>query len=81
VRYAIAFGRFWYAFIVGDDWPVAVGVVVALGGTALLAHHGISAWWLTPLAVFLLLGTSVWRALSRARLARAQVSARRGSNG
>lgn len=62
MRYLVAFGRFWYAFIVGDDWLVAVGVVVALGVTALLAHHGLPAWWLMPLAVVALLGTSVWRA-------------------
>jgi hypothetical protein len=65
VRYLVAFGRFWYAFIVGDDWLVAVGVVVALGVTALLAHHGLPAWWLMPLAVVALLGTSVWRAQAR----------------
>ena len=63
MRYAIAFGRFWYGFIVGDDWTVAVGVVAALGVTALLAHNGVSAWWPTPLAVVLLIGRSVWRAL------------------
>lgn len=65
MRYLVAFGRFWYAFIVGDDWLVAVGVVVALGVTALLAHHGLPAWWLMPLAVVALLGTSVWRAQAR----------------
>lgn len=26
-----AFGRFWYDFIIGDDWKIAVAVVVALG--------------------------------------------------
>ena len=25
-----AFGRFWYDFIVGDDWKIAVAVVSAL---------------------------------------------------
>lgn len=30
------FGRFWYDFIVGDDWKIAAGVVVALGLGALL---------------------------------------------
>jgi hypothetical protein len=28
-----AFGRFWYDFIVGDDWRVAVAVVAALALT------------------------------------------------
>ena len=27
-----AFGAFWYDFVVGDDWRVAVGVVIALAG-------------------------------------------------
>ena len=26
-----AFGQFWYDFIIGDDWKIAVAVVVALG--------------------------------------------------
>jgi hypothetical protein len=25
-----SFGRFWYDFIVGDDWKIAAGVVLAL---------------------------------------------------
>ena len=25
------FGRFWFDFIVGDDWRIAAGVVVVLG--------------------------------------------------
>ena len=56
------FLRFWYAFVVGDDWRVAAGLVVGLGGTALLAHEGIPAWWLPPVAVVLLLADSLRRA-------------------
>jgi hypothetical protein len=26
-----AFGRFWFDFLVGEDWRIAAGVVVALG--------------------------------------------------
>ncbi len=33
------FGRFWYDFIVGDDWKIAAGVVAALGITAVLVAH------------------------------------------
>jgi hypothetical protein len=62
MRYVVAFGRFWYGFIVGDDWLTASGIVVALGATAFLAHRDVSAWWLMPLAVVVLLGTSLWRA-------------------
>ena len=56
-----AFGRFWYEFVVGDDWRVAVGVVTALGLTALLAARGVPTWWLLPLLVAAVLAASVWR--------------------
>jgi hypothetical protein len=56
------FLHFWYDFVVGDDWTVAVGVVIALVVTALLAGAGIAAWWLLPVAVVLLLGLSLRRA-------------------
>lgn len=57
-----AFGRFWYDFVVGDDWRVAAGVVVAMGATALLSQGDASAWWLMPVAVVALLYGSVTRA-------------------
>jgi hypothetical protein len=62
MRFVRSFGRFWWNFIVGDDWRVAAGVGVALALTALLAHDGINAWWLLPVAVALLLADSVRRA-------------------
>jgi hypothetical protein len=57
-----AFGRFLYDFIIGDDPVIAVAVVAALGLTALIAHRGVAAWWVTPLAVVLVLAYSVQRA-------------------
>jgi len=57
-----AFGLFWYDFVVGDDWRIAVGLVAALGLTAVLVSLSISAWWLLPLAVIALLAESVLRA-------------------
>jgi hypothetical protein len=51
-----------WEFIVGDDWPTAIGVVVALGLTALAAAAGGSAWWVMPPAVLVLLALSIWRA-------------------
>ena len=57
-----AFGLFWYDFVVGDDWRIAVGLVAALGLTAILVSLSISAWWLLPLAVIGLLAESVLRA-------------------
>ena len=43
-----AFARFWYEFIVGDDWRVAVAVLAALAVTALVAAAGLPAWWVLP---------------------------------
>ena len=33
MRYVKAFGQFWYDFIIGDDWKIAVAVVLALALT------------------------------------------------
>jgi hypothetical protein len=59
VRHLRAFGAFWWDFVVGDDWRVAVGVAVGLGLTAFLAHRGLAAWWVLPTAVALVLGVSL----------------------
>jgi ABC-type methionine transport system permease subunit len=37
-----AFGRFWFDFIVGDDWRIAAGVAGALGLGALALRAGVS---------------------------------------
>jgi len=65
VKYLRAFGRFWWNFIVGDDWRVAAGVALALGLTSLLTHEGVDAWWLLPVAVAVLLADSLRRATGR----------------
>ena len=62
MRYLARFLGFWYDFVVGDDWMIAVGVVLALALTALLVRRGVAAWWLLPAAVLLLLAASLWRA-------------------
>jgi hypothetical protein len=46
-------------FFVGDDWLTAVGVVIAIGVTAVLESAGVTAWWLIPAAVLALLARSV----------------------
>jgi hypothetical protein len=62
VRYVVAFLRFWYEFIVGDDWRVAAAIGVAIAVTAALAGAGVSSWWVVPAAVVI----SVYRSLRRA---------------
>jgi hypothetical protein len=38
MKFLKAFGQFWYDFIIGDDWKIAVAVVIALA--LLLAAAG-----------------------------------------
>lgn len=61
--WATSFGRFWYHFLIGDNWSMAVVVAVGLAITALLHAWGMAAWWLLPppLAVAAL-GVSLRRA-------------------
>jgi hypothetical protein len=58
----IAFVRFWYHFIIGDDWTVAVAVGVGLILTGILNNAHVTAWWLVPLIVIFMLGLSLRRA-------------------
>jgi hypothetical protein len=55
------FARFWWDFIVGDDWRVAVGIALALGLTAALATTSAPAWLVLPLAVAAMLWMSLRR--------------------
>jgi hypothetical protein len=56
-----AFARFLWEFLIGDDWRLAAGVVVALGVTAVVAGASVAAWWILPVAVAALLTLSLWR--------------------
>lgn len=50
MRFARGFGRFWFDFIVGDDWRIALGVVLVLGlGALIVATEAIGANVLMPL--------------------------------
>jgi hypothetical protein len=66
MRWLRRFGRFWWEFIVGDDWLVAALVAVAIGATAALAAAGVAAWWLLPLVVPVVLWLSLRRAIRSA---------------
>ena len=61
VRRIKAFGAFWYDFVIGDDWLVAAGVVIALALTYAVSRTTVPAWWLLPLALAVLLPASLWR--------------------
>ena len=57
-----AFAAFWYDFIIGDDWRVAVGVVAAFAITYGVSRTSVPAWWVVPVAVLVLLPISLRRA-------------------
>ncbi len=57
-----ALGRFVWDFVVGDDWRIALVVIVGLAMTAIVAGAGATAWWILPVATLAVLGLSVWRA-------------------
>jgi hypothetical protein len=68
VRWLVAFGRFWWDFLVGDTPEMLIGVLITLGLVALLVKGpslNAAAWAAFPVAVAVLLGLSVWRARPR----------------
>ena len=67
MRYLKAFLLFWYDFIVGDDWTIAVGVAAIMAIAWGLGKAGIDAWWLYLLAIIALLGGTLLRATKEAR--------------
>jgi len=61
--WATAFGRFWWDFLIGDDWTIAAGVLVALALTwALTSVDDFPAWIVLPAAGAVLVAQSVRRA-------------------
>jgi hypothetical protein len=65
MRHIRSFARFWWDFVVGDDWRVAAGLVLALGLTGFLVGRGADPWWLLPVAVAVLLAGSLRRETRR----------------
>jgi hypothetical protein len=62
-----AFGMFWYDFVVGDDWRVALGVIGALAATYGVSKTSVPAWWIPPAAVAVLLSSTLVRATRKSR--------------
>jgi len=59
----MAFVRFLWDFVVGDDWVSAAGVVLLLAAVALAVHAGsVNAWWLLPPGVIVVLALTLRRA-------------------
>jgi hypothetical protein len=67
IRAVSAFAKFWYDFVVGDDWRVAFGVATALALTYALSRTTVPAWWVLPAAVMVLLPLSLWRVVRSKR--------------
>jgi hypothetical protein len=59
------FLRFWYGFIIGDDWTVAAAVAAGFIGTWLLLRAHLAAWWLLPLVVVGITAVSLRRSQTR----------------
>lgn len=55
VRFLKAFGQFWYDFIIGDDWKIAVSVVLALAITLGLYKVGLDEHVVTVVGGILVL--------------------------
>ena len=58
-----AFGRFWWDFVVGDDWLVPIEIIAGIGVTAAISGSSVGAWWVLPAVVVLVLYTSLRRAI------------------
>jgi hypothetical protein len=68
VRWATAFGRFWWEFLIGDTPELFVGAVAAIAVVALVClDHSLRtvAAVLLPTLVAALLAGSVWKASRR----------------
>jgi hypothetical protein len=65
LRWLVAFGRFWWDFLVGDTPELLIGVLIALGVVALLVKgaslNAVAVAGL-PVMVAVMLGISVYRA-------------------
>ena len=64
-RRAKAFLAFLYDFVVGDDWRIAVGVVIGLAVTYAVSRTTVPAWWVLPVLLAVLLPASLWLAVRK----------------
>lgn len=59
--FLVAVGRFLYGYIFGDDWVVAVVMLIAIAASAALVANSVNAWWLVPPAAVVMTGISLLR--------------------
>lgn len=59
IKFLKAFGQFWYDFIIGDDWKIAVSVIVALAITLGLYKAGVPELAVTVIGGVLILTSFV----------------------
>ena len=59
--FVVAVGRFLYGYIFGDDWVVAVVMLIAIAASAALVANHVNAWWLVPPAAVVMTGISLLR--------------------
>ncbi|MEI6406003.1 MAG: hypothetical protein WCO85_00595 [Actinomycetes bacterium] len=61
----VEFGKFWYDFIIGDDWRVAAGIVFTFVATHYIHVHLQQSWTIIPICTALLLMMSVRTATTK----------------
>lgn len=64
-QWVSASGKFWYGFIIGDDWAAAAGVLVMLGAAYGLLQAHVPAWWVGPVVISITLVVTLRRAALR----------------
>jgi hypothetical protein len=60
-RSAVAFGRFWWEFLVGDTPELLFATLAVIGLALLLRHHRLVAVVVVPVAAIGFLALSTWR--------------------
>lgn len=58
---------FAYDFVIGDDWRLALAVVLGLVASGVLARSGVPAWWALPVVIMVSLAVSLRRAVRGSR--------------
>jgi hypothetical protein len=68
MRFVSGFARFWWDFIVGDDWRIAVGVGLVLAcGALLVSGTGVSDALVATLAAAGLVAVAITSIVASAR--------------